>query len=96
MPQTDFGTWLEGIRRRELLTQVDLADTTGIKNVTISHFENGHRLPTYAQAITLALELRVDSVEMVTRMMKERLSRTPEGRILMDEFRAGRFYDEAA
>ena len=93
MPLQTFGAWLRAARESRSLTQLDLGDLTGIANVTISHFETDRRLPTLSQAAALSSELFIDMNEVATRIVKERLMKTLEGRILMAEFRDGRFYD---
>lgn len=94
MPSKSFGTWLREQRAALGLTQLELADLTGILNVTISNYELDQRLPSLENAVILAAELHVEQAELITRLMKARLMKTVEGRILMAEFREGRFYDD--
>ena len=89
-----FGAWLRAQRLAMNLTQDALGGLAGIANTRISDYENDRRLPSFDDAVALAYELQLNVYETVTRMMKERLMATEEGRIFMAEFRAGRFYDD--
>jgi transcriptional regulator with XRE-family HTH domain len=47
------------VRKIKSITQVELSALSGVNNVTISHYENGVRIPTVANAIKLAVALKV-------------------------------------
>lgn len=89
-----FGHWLR-LKRLELgLTQLELAARTGLRNVAISHFELGYRLPTRRDATLLADQLDLALEEIIFRSVRERLLKTDEGRIFLAAVRAGRLYDD--
>lgn len=89
-----FGDWLRRQREEMGLTQLDLAGLTGIHNVTISDYERGRRYPSLGNVAALSTELQVDTAEMATRIVKERMLQSDLGNIALAEFREGRFYDE--
>lgn len=60
---------LRELRLKRKLTQTELGELTGIAQFRISRFESdpqspGHRRPTYAEVLALAVALRVDPAEL--------------------------------
>lgn len=57
---------LKTLRRKRLLTQVELAKLVGVDHTFISHIESGRRLPSYAVAKRIAQALRcaIDDLDL--------------------------------
>lgn len=64
----DLGARLRRARQRKLLTQVALAEASGIERATISNLERGRvrTTPRYHTIRALALVLRVDPAWLLT------------------------------
>lgn len=64
----EFAKLLRGILFEKKITQRDLANMTGISEVTISRIANGHRMCKLNQLIRIADALGVDTCRLVPKM----------------------------
>ncbi len=60
-----FGTKLRAERRRQDVTQLELAKAVGVKQVSISRYESGKEKPNFENAIKIAKYLNV-SLDFLT------------------------------
>jgi transcriptional regulator with XRE-family HTH domain len=64
-PQTEFGERLVGLRQQRRLTQVQLAEATGLTQRAISYWETMPGYPAAPAIVALAKALRVSSDELL-------------------------------
>jgi transcriptional regulator with XRE-family HTH domain len=85
-----FGDWLRQRRKDANLNQLELAEAAATRNIYLSYFECGDRLPHWALAVRIADVLGISINEMAVRLVTERLMKIDEGRIFLAEAAAGR------
>ena len=60
----EFGIWLKNMRRRNLLSQLELANKAGIERVTITLLETGKSNPSISTLNKLAKVFNLDPSEL--------------------------------
>lgn len=68
---TSFGPMVRVVRSEHGLTQVEVAEQTGVDGPRLSRIENGHVRPTSSEVAALVRVLRLDAGEVLRAVERE-------------------------